>query len=113
MEELTSASSSTSSSSSSSTQSEKRRISIHQVDLASKEEIAGLFEEIKKEHKGENVDILISNAGYGKRIVDISWVILSSVAVPTPLPNALIVIVMWTFLMHALGIFHWKNSSIH
>jgi 3-oxoacyl-[acyl-carrier protein] reductase len=83
VQELTSTSSSTSSSSSSSTQGEKRRISIHQVDLASKEEIAGLFEDIKKEHKGENVDILISNAGYGKRIVDISYVSFSYFCVST------------------------------
>jgi 3-oxoacyl-[acyl-carrier protein] reductase len=50
------------------------RISIHQVDLASVEEIDNLFQEIKKEHEGRPIDILVSNAGYGKRIVDISSV---------------------------------------
>jgi 3-oxoacyl-[acyl-carrier protein] reductase len=60
----------------SSSRGEKRRISIHQVDLASKEDIARLLEEVSKEHGGRAVDILISNAGYGKRIVDISWVSL-------------------------------------
>lgn len=34
-----------------------------------------LFEEIKKEHDGKVVDVLISNAGYGKRIVDV-WLVI-------------------------------------
>jgi 3-oxoacyl-[acyl-carrier protein] reductase len=49
------------------------RISIHKVDLASVEEIENLFAEIKEQHQ-TGVDILVSNAGYGKRIVDISLV---------------------------------------
>jgi 3-oxoacyl-[acyl-carrier protein] reductase len=48
------------------------RISIHQVDMGSAEQISNLFEEIKRDHDGHAVDILISNAGHGKRIVDIS-----------------------------------------
>ncbi|CAD6457412.1 1c3199b8-a001-44c7-8605-d60208327d91 [Sclerotinia trifoliorum] len=48
------------------------RISIHQVDMGSPEQISGLFQEIIRDHDGRNVDILVSNAGYGKRIVDIS-----------------------------------------
>jgi len=47
------------------------RVSVHKVDLASVEEIENLFAEIKEQHQ-THVDILISNAGYGKRIVDIS-----------------------------------------
>lgn len=40
--------------------------------MGSAEQISNLFEEIKRDHDGHAVDILISNAGYGKRIVDIS-----------------------------------------
>ncbi|KAI9739295.1 MAG: hypothetical protein M1834_007508 [Cirrosporium novae-zelandiae] len=47
------------------------RISTHKADLASVEEIQRLLEEVKEEH-AQSVDILISNAGYGKRIRDIS-----------------------------------------
>ncbi|KAF7168482.1 hypothetical protein CNMCM5623_001513 [Aspergillus felis] len=43
------------------------RISIHQVDVASAEQIQAMFAEIDKEH-GQRPDILVSNAGYGKRI---------------------------------------------
>ncbi|KAH7419720.1 putative short-chain dehydrogenases/reductase [Cadophora sp. MPI-SDFR-AT-0126] len=50
---------------------EKLRISIHQVDVGVVEEIGRMFEEIKEQHEGKAVDILVSNAGYGKRIVDI------------------------------------------
>jgi len=49
------------------------RISVHKVDFASTEEIENLFTEIKEQHQ-THVDILVSNAGYGKRIVDISSV---------------------------------------
>jgi hypothetical protein len=34
-----------------------------------------LCEEVKEKH-GRPVDILVSNAGYGKRIPDILWVLL-------------------------------------
>ncbi len=53
---------------------EKLRVSIHKVDLGVVEEIQKLFEEAKRDHGGKGVDILVSNAGYGKRIVDISFV---------------------------------------
>jgi 3-oxoacyl-[acyl-carrier protein] reductase len=53
--------------------SKNLRISVHKVDLASVEEIENLFAEIKQQHP-THVDILVSNAGYGKRIVDISSV---------------------------------------
>ncbi|OCL11989.1 dehydrogenase with different specificitie [Glonium stellatum] len=45
-------------------------ISIHQVDLASAEQTIRLYDKIKEKH-GRSVDILISNAGYGKRIPEI------------------------------------------
>ncbi len=47
------------------------RVSIHQADLASTEAIESLFVEVKNEHP-QHVDILIANAGVGKRITDIS-----------------------------------------
>ncbi|KAL4740475.1 hypothetical protein BDV11DRAFT_204260 [Aspergillus similis] len=43
------------------------RISIHQVDVASAEQIQDMFLQIDKEH-GQRPDILVSNAGYGKRV---------------------------------------------
>lgn len=47
------------------------RISSHKVDMASVEDIKNLFAEIQEQH-GAPVDILVSNAGYGKRITDVS-----------------------------------------
>lgn len=46
------------------------RISIHQVNVASGDQIQAMFEEIDKAH-GQRPDILVSNAGYGKRIPQI------------------------------------------
>jgi len=43
------------------------RISVHQVDVASAEQIQEMFAQIDKQH-GQRPDILVSNAGYGKRI---------------------------------------------
>ncbi|KAL1876693.1 hypothetical protein Plec18167_005101 [Paecilomyces lecythidis] len=43
------------------------RVSVHQVDVASAEQIQEMFVQIDKEH-GQRPDILVSNAGYGKRI---------------------------------------------
>ncbi|RAK96290.1 SDR family NAD(P)-dependent oxidoreductase [Aspergillus ibericus CBS 121593] len=52
------------------TQHPTLRISIHKVDLSSAPQINTLFEEIDAQH-GQRPDILISNAGYGKRIPNI------------------------------------------
>lgn len=46
------------------------RISIHQVDVGSADNIETMFQQIDKEH-GHRPDILISNAGYGKRVSNI------------------------------------------
>ncbi|KAE8151954.1 hypothetical protein BDV25DRAFT_138318 [Aspergillus avenaceus] len=46
------------------------RISIHKVDVASADEIQRMFEEIDAQHS-KRPDILVSNAGYGKRITHI------------------------------------------
>lgn len=46
------------------------KISIHQVDVGRAEDIDRMFTEIDKQH-GHRPDILISNAGYGKRISQI------------------------------------------
>ncbi|EAQ84146.1 hypothetical protein CHGG_10550 [Chaetomium globosum CBS 148.51] len=46
-------------------------ISTHRVDVASAEEIQRLFDDIQHLY-GKGPDILISNAGYGKRIRDIA-----------------------------------------
>lgn len=43
------------------------RVSVHQVDVASAEQIQGMFEQVDHEH-GQRPDILLSNAGYGKRV---------------------------------------------
>jgi len=47
------------------------QISIHQADLASVDAIKTLLVEVKDAHP-QPVDILVANAGYGKRIRDIS-----------------------------------------
>ncbi|KAE8154152.1 hypothetical protein BDV25DRAFT_136078 [Aspergillus avenaceus] len=46
------------------------RISTHKVDVGSPDQIEHMFEEIEAEH-AQRPDILISNAGYGKRITNI------------------------------------------
>jgi len=56
------------------TQKEMLRISIHKVDVGVVSDLERLFDEVKREHGGRVVDILVSNAGYGKRIVDIWFV---------------------------------------
>lgn len=54
------------------------RITTHKADLSNTDEVIGLCEEVKKAH-GRGVEILVSNAGRGKRIVDIWWVMLELV----------------------------------
>lgn len=51
-------------------QDASRKISSHKADMGSDEDMKRLFEEIDQIH-GHGPDILISNAGYGKRIPDI------------------------------------------
>ena len=48
-----------------------QRISTHQVDTGSEDDITRLFEEIETQHNQPGPDILVSNAGYGKRIPQI------------------------------------------
>ncbi|RDH27091.1 integral membrane protein [Aspergillus welwitschiae] len=43
-------------------------ITIHQVDVSSPSQITTLFTEIQAQHSNRTPDILISNAGYGKRV---------------------------------------------
>lgn len=50
------------------------RISMHKVDVGVVDEMSRMFEEIQEQHHAP-VDILVSNAGYGKRIVDVWYVI--------------------------------------
>ncbi|KAI1800929.1 NAD(P)-binding protein [Daldinia bambusicola] len=54
---------------------EGRKVTVHYVDTSSAEEIEQLFREIKEQHGQDGPDILVSNAGYGKRrdgITDVS-----------------------------------------
>ncbi|CAG8276417.1 unnamed protein product [Penicillium salamii] len=51
------------------------RISIHQVDVGSGDQIQAMFRDIDANH-GQRPDILVSNAGYGKRIPDVSEISL-------------------------------------
>jgi 3-oxoacyl-[acyl-carrier protein] reductase len=46
-------------------------LSTHRVDVGSVEDMERMFKEVKEKHGGKAVDILVSNAGYGKRIVDV------------------------------------------
>ena len=75
-------------------------ITIHQVDLASVERTIRLYDDIRKKH-GRPVDILISNAGYGKRIPEI-WHVSGCVRVMISKDHL-------TNL--EVGIFHSKNLS--
>lgn len=75
-------------------------ITIHQVDLASVERTIRLYDDIRKIH-GRPVDILISNAGYGRRIPDI-WYVSGCVRVMISKDHR-------TNL--EVGIFHSKNLS--
>jgi 3-oxoacyl-[acyl-carrier protein] reductase len=57
----------------SSPEAAKLRISIHKVDVGVVDDMMNMFQEIQ-EHHSTHVDILVSNAGYGKRIVDVWFV---------------------------------------
>ncbi|KAI1862586.1 hypothetical protein JX265_002794 [Neoarthrinium moseri] len=59
------------SSSSSSSSDEGRKISVHVVDTGSVSDIEQLFRDMGRDHGGRGPDILVSNAGYGKRIPDV------------------------------------------
>ncbi|KAJ6116985.1 Short-chain dehydrogenase/reductase SDR [Penicillium capsulatum] len=48
----------------------KLRISIHQVDFGSADQIEAMFQQIDAKH-GQRPDILVSNAGYGKRFPNV------------------------------------------
>lgn len=47
------------------------KVTSHQADMASADDIQRLFSEISAQHGQDGPDILVSNAGYGKRIPDI------------------------------------------
>ncbi|WPH02174.1 Hypothetical protein R9X50_00502900 [Acrodontium crateriforme] len=47
-----------------------RKVSAHQCDVSKDDDLQRLFDEVKKEH-GQHPDILVVNAGYGKRTSDI------------------------------------------
>ncbi|GKZ74305.1 hypothetical protein AnigIFM60653_009926 [Aspergillus niger] len=48
----------------------KLHISIYRVNLSSPDQIEAMFQQIDTQH-GRQPDILISNAGYGKRVPDV------------------------------------------
>ncbi|KAJ5294911.1 hypothetical protein N7508_009732 [Penicillium antarcticum] len=52
------------------TKSNTLKISIHKVDVGSSDDIERMFQEIDTQH-GHRPDILVSNAGYGKRIPNV------------------------------------------
>ncbi|KAK5708915.1 hypothetical protein LTR17_020243 [Elasticomyces elasticus] len=51
-------------------QSKDLKISTHQCDVAKEADLQRLFDEVKHEH-GQHPDILVANAGYGKRVSNI------------------------------------------
>jgi 3-oxoacyl-[acyl-carrier protein] reductase len=80
----------------SSAEAAKLRISVHQVDVGVVDEISNLFKEIQEQRK-THIDILVSNAGYGKRIVDV-WLVG-----PRDFED----------VTDEQGIFHWRNFNTH
>lgn len=46
-------------------------MTVHQCDITKPEDIQRVFDEIKAQHGQDGPDILVSNAGYGKRITSI------------------------------------------
>ncbi|KAH9907947.1 NAD(P)-binding protein [Xylariomycetidae sp. FL2044] len=53
-----------------------QRVTVHRVDTSSAEAIERLFREIEERHGKKGPDILVSNAGYGKRFPGITEVTL-------------------------------------
>lgn len=56
--------------------SNDRLVTIHKVDTSSVKAIEGIIVDIKEQHKQDAPDILVSNAGYGKRlpgILDVTY----------------------------------------
>ena len=51
-------------------QAGEQKISIHQCDVAKDDDLKRLFDEAKRDH-GQHPDILVVNAGYGKRTSNI------------------------------------------
>lgn len=51
-------------------QDSSRKISAHQCDVVKESDLNRLMDEVKQEH-GQGADILVVNAGYGKRITNI------------------------------------------
>jgi 3-oxoacyl-[acyl-carrier protein] reductase len=51
-------------------QHEDRQISSHQCDVSKEGDLQRLFDEIKESH-GKHPDIVVANAGYGKRVSNI------------------------------------------
>jgi 3-oxoacyl-[acyl-carrier protein] reductase len=47
-----------------------RKISIHQCDVGHEEQLNTLYKEVEQQH-GQGADILVVNAGYGKRVSSI------------------------------------------
>ena len=46
------------------------RITTHRANMENTDEVVGLVEDVK-EKQGRGVDVLVSNAGHGKRITDV------------------------------------------
>jgi 3-oxoacyl-[acyl-carrier protein] reductase len=53
------------------TQDPSRALTSHRVDVGNPDDLANLYREIQSLHNQAGPDILVSNAGYGKRISDI------------------------------------------
>lgn len=57
-------------------QDDQRKATAHQADMSREEDLTRLYTEIKAQHGQAGPDILVANAGYGKRtsnILDISF----------------------------------------
>ncbi|KAI1083770.1 NAD(P)-binding protein [Whalleya microplaca] len=84
---------------------EGRKITVHRVDMGSANDLEELFRDIKSQHGQDGPDVLVSNAGYGKRFPGIHDVSLEE------FDNALNINLRASFTLSKLSIPHMEAQS--
>jgi 3-oxoacyl-[acyl-carrier protein] reductase len=85
--------------------SSSQRLSAHQVDMSSESDITRLFTELAEKHSQTGPDILVSNAGYGKRIPQIVDIPISE------WDHTLTVNLRSSFILAKLSVPHMQSQS--